>query len=100
MTKSKLFKLAHKLTKETIKNGESYMVNFSSILKSIYAASKTGLKILSNLQIKTIENAMLRNNKSESEINEALAVKTLKINTVKKTSFWSGFNECDESGMM
>lgn len=100
MTNSKLFKLAHKLTKATIKNGESYMVNFSSILKSIHAASKKGFKLLTGLEMGTIQNAMLRNNKTDSQIKEAFAIKTLKMNIVKKVSFWGSFDECDESGMM
>lgn len=76
------------------------MVNFSSILKSIYAASKKGFKLLTDLEMGTIKNAMLRNNKTDAQIKEAFAIKTLKMNVIKKASFWNSFDECDESGMM
>ena len=52
------------------------------------------------MQIMTITNAMLRNNKTETEIAERLESETKKINTPKKKSFWDSFDEENESGIM
>ena len=57
-------------------------------------------KTLSKMQIMTITNAMLRNNKTETEIAERLESETKKINSPKKKSFWDSFDEENESGIM
>jgi len=57
-------------------------------------------KTLNKMQIITITNAMLRNNKTEREIAERLESETKKINTLKKKSFWDSFDEQNESGIM
>ena len=57
-------------------------------------------KTLNKMQIITITNAMLRNNKTETEIAERLESETKKINTPKKKSFWDSFDSENESGIM
>ena len=57
-------------------------------------------KTLNKMQIITITNAMLRNNKTEREIAERLESETKKINTLKKKSFWDSFDEQNESGII
>ena len=57
-------------------------------------------KTLNKMQIITITNAMLRNNKTEREIAERLESETKKINTPKKKSFWDSFDSENESGIM
>lgn len=46
MNKSNIFKLAHSLTKQSIKAGDSYQVNFGAALKYILKASKYFKKIV------------------------------------------------------
>ena len=43
MTKSELFKAAHKLTKATVKAGDSYQATFALCLKAVYAQSSSNV---------------------------------------------------------
>ena len=74
--------------------------NFITIVIPCKNENQTVDKTLSDMQIMTITNAMLRNNKTEIEIAERLNAETKKINTPKKKSFWNSFDEENESGIM
>lgn len=38
VSKKEIFKIAHEVTRDTVKKGDSYSVTFSAVLKEIYAA--------------------------------------------------------------
>jgi len=58
------------------------------------------MKTLSKLEKDTIENAMLRNNKTDEQIKQRIEEAERKLNEPKKPSFWNTFDEDDTSGMM
>jgi len=58
------------------------------------------MKILTELQVSTLTNSMLRNNRTDAEIEQAIIEKTAKLNEPKKASFFDSFDDSDESGVM
>ena len=61
MKKSELFKQAHKLTKDTIKAGDSYRVTFGLAIKAILSSAKKSFsEILLDLGIKVWEKGNMK----------------------------------------